>query len=359
MTLKTHLQKYGRNIHSFIALETELEVWQSDTRDASVAYVDRGRHWVALGAPLSDVDERVRVSREFAKAARLAGRRAVFFGVSERYWEGVKGSAFDALKIAEQPLWNPAEWSGCLANNQRLRNRIRACQKDGVELELVSAESLTRQEVQQLKESWENSHSLPPLCFMSAIETFACCEDKLYLGARLNGRLVGLAVGVPIYGLRGWLLEDLLVERQAARGLAEALIDRFVQTAQEQGSQVISLGLVPLQGLECRTNQRHPILKNLMCLGKRVFRPLYNADGLKRFRDKFSPESWESVYLVSPDKIDFWTLRAVLMAFAGGWVPRFGWLTLKRLVSKAAAKFEAWLHRNLHPDNCRCTREAS
>ncbi len=335
MTDLQHLKKlltlYGRNVHSFQVLEPGLEVWFSSDGEGAVAYLDAGGYRVALGAPLGPDARRLDLSLEFDREARREGRKAVFFGVSERYWQALSESGFDALKVAEQPLWSPAHWQRRLSRNRRLRNRIGRCAREGVTIELQRAEQLGKNELETLCQNWQEGHKLPPMQFMTRLEILGHADDRFYVTARKQQRLVGIAVGVPIYGLDGWLLEDLVTERGAAHGLGEALIHGFMQEAARREARVVSLGMVILQGLDCPENRSHPLLRELMKLCKRWFRSLYNADGLRRFRDKLQPSYWESVYLVSPRGVDLLTLRAVLMAFAGGRLPTFAWRTLQRV----------------------------
>lgn len=329
--LKKLLTLYGRNVHSFQVLEPGLEFWFSSTGEGAVAYLDTGGYRVALGAPLGPDSKRLELSLEFDRDAQKAGRQTVFFGVSERYWQGLSGSGFDALKVAEQPLWEPAHWQECLSQNRRLRNRIRRCAREGVVIESQRLEQLNKSELEALCRSWQDGHTLPPMQFMTQLELSSQPDDRFYLTARKQGRLVGLAAAVPIYGLDGWLLEDLITERSAAHGLGEALIHHFMQEAAGRKARVVSLGMVILQGLDCLENRSHPLLRELLKVCKRLFKGLYNADGLRRFRDKLQPAYWESVYVVAPRRVGLLTLRAILMAFAGGWLPAFAWRTLKRV----------------------------
>jgi phosphatidylglycerol lysyltransferase len=329
--LKELLTRFGRNVHSFQVLEPGLRYWYSAEREGAVAYVDQGGHWVTVGAPLGAEKDRRDLCVEFQQTAEMNGKKVAFFGVSERFLEGFEEGEFDALKIAEQPIWNPREWPTSLQRNQKLRNRINRCRREGVQVQIVSGDALDRSEVSTLQRTWEDGHRLPPMQFMVQMDLFGQWESRFYVAARKQGRLVGLAVGVPIYGLDGWLLEDLIVDRFASHGIGEALVDGFMKEAARRDARMVSLGMVALAGLGGLENHDHPFLDVLMSLSRSCLKWLYNADGLRRFRQKMSPAKWESVYLVTPKSVDLWAMRAVLMAFAGGWVPKYAWRTLKRV----------------------------
>ena len=322
------LRKYGRNVHSFLALEPGLSYWFSPSTEGGVGYVRHGGYRVCVGAPVCRRSDLALVSREFQRESAKHGDEVVFFGVSERFFRHPETESFDALKFAEQPIWDPRNWSSCKQRNQKLRNRLRRSRRDGVRVEVLPQSQLDRAQVERLTRHWQDHHQLPPMEFMVQMELFAHGAERMYLVARRGDRLVGIAVAVPIYGLQGWLLEDLITDR--SRGVGEALIDAFMEEALRREAELVSLGLVPLMRLETGFGN-HPGLSLLLQVSKHLLKPLYNAEGLRRFRAKLQPDRWESVYLASPGKLSFWSLRAVMMSFAGGWVPAYGWRALKRI----------------------------
>lgn len=336
------LRRYGRNLHSFEVLEPGLNYWFSPDRSAAVAYVDRGFHWVAAGGPLCPREQLREVAASFGEAARKQRRRAAFFGVSHRFIE-VLGPGFDWLQIGQQPVWTPSAWPAVLKVNRKLRNRIRKAEKDGLQVRLASPAELRpglplRAASDKLVERWVEAHALPPMRFMVTLELFSNQDERRYFVAEQGATLVGLAVAVPIYAHQGWLLEDMMVDRQAVGGASEALIDLAMRSLGGEGAALVSLGLVPLAGVNEDADPRHPFLRFLFRFSHRFLNWLYGFQGLYRFRAKLLPDRWEPVYLAAPGQVDFLTLRAVLMAFAGGWVPFFGTRTLRRLLGR-------WLRR--------------
>jgi len=97
------LRAFGWNATSFQMLEPGLRYWFAPA--GCVAYVDTGRAWVAAGAPLAAAPELGAIAREFVRAARAAGRQAVFFATEERF---LTQTEYASLLIGEQPSWDPA-----------------------------------------------------------------------------------------------------------------------------------------------------------------------------------------------------------------------------------------------------------
>lgn len=308
------LRLYGRNVHSFEVLEPGLQYWFTPDRRAAVAYVDRGFYRVGAGGPLCPRERLAEVAWEFGLDARRQHRKAAFFGVSQRFIQALD-DRFDWLQLASQPCWDPRAFS----LTSKVRNRVKKAEKAGLSIRQVA--ELDPQRVDPLLKVWERQHPLPPMRFMVTMDVYRYAAEKLYLIAEQEGELRALAAAVPIYGLNGWLLEDLIIDRQAAPGAAEALIDRFMKVTGELGCPVASLGMVALAGVG--HDPRHPILAWLLRACYRLLDSLYSFQGLYRFRSKLNPSFWEPVYVAACGKVTWLTIRAILMAFAGGWVPAF------------------------------------
>ncbi|MEW6283965.1 MAG: phosphatidylglycerol lysyltransferase domain-containing protein [Candidatus Eremiobacterota bacterium] len=317
------LKRYGRNLHSFEVLEPGLRYWFSSLREGAVAYVDRGLHWVTAGGPLCAREHLAEVAAEFAREAGRRRRLTAFFGVSHRFVEQLD-DRFDWLQLGQQPCWDPQRW----APGSKARNRIRHFTREGGTVRPVGWQELRAgspllERARELERTWVTAHPMPPMRFMVTLDLFSYAPERRYFAAEEGSRLVGLAVAVPVYGFGGWLLEDLLVDRGAAGGAAEALIDVFMRGAAQEGSTLASLGMVPLAGVEGYRDRRHRLLTWILLQCYRSFDWLYGFQGLYRFRSKLNPHFWEPVYVASHGRVSFLTVRAVLMAFAGGWLPVF------------------------------------
>ncbi|MBB6050131.1 phosphatidylglycerol lysyltransferase domain-containing protein [Armatimonas rosea] len=339
------LAKYGRNLHSFMVLEPGLSVWSKG--DAMVAYADRGGYWVAVGGPLCASEETLAVASAFREAARKKGRKVVFFGVTRPLVERLGGS-FDALLVGLAAVWNPAQWQEVLGSSGKLRNRLSKARRAGVTVRLIDCGEVApgtplRKRFVEIVDSWAEQKALPPMGFMVTLELFQHAERRRYFVVESDGVVHGFAVCVPIYGRNGWLLEDMMIPPEAPAGCGESLVDAVMCQLRDEGAEVVSLGMVALAGLDAEQNsQNHVWLTRLLRVCARSMGWLYNLEGLYRFRDKMKPSAWEPVYIVSSGKVSFLTIRAILMAFANGWVPRFAARALGRWARQ-------WLQRQAAP----------
>ena len=311
------LKKFGADSLSFTAVESGMRHWVDEETDACVAYVDTGSAWVAVGAPVGPPQAVVRVARRFALAARASGRRACFFAT-----ETLKAPDFSSLVIGEQPIFRPAEW--LRERRGSLRGQIRRARAKGVHVRRVEPAELDegshlRSRIEQLTAEWLASRHMEPMGFAAAVEPFHHPEEHRYFVAERRGEVIEFLSAVPIYARDGWLVEDVIRGESVPNGTTELLLDAFARDV--ASSRMLTLGLSPLTG-----NVVWPLR-----LARVAMRPLFDFTGLRAFRERLHPESWEPVFLVYP-KSESWIVHVVeaLRAMARGSLIRFGARSLVR-----------------------------
>ncbi|MBX3157086.1 MAG: DUF2156 domain-containing protein [Deltaproteobacteria bacterium] len=331
------LQRHGWNATSFQVLEPGFRYW-FDGDDACVGYVDTGRAWVAAGPPIAPAERLGEVVERFAAAAREAGRRACCFGTEPRFHEA---SRWPALRIGDQPMWDPAAWDGVVRGSRSLREQLRRARAKGVTVRPLAAAELeepaTRAQLDALIARWLASRPIAPMGFLVQVDPYTFPAERRHFVAERDGRIVAFLGIVPIYARRGWFFEDFLRDPEAPNGTIELLVDAGMRAAVAAGVPVVTLGLVPLAGDVGRW----------LRAARRLGRSLYDFDGLRAFKAKFAPSTWDPIFLAyPPGKSATVALTDTLTAFARGGLLRFGIETFLRgpavVVRALAALLVAW-----------------
>ncbi len=317
------LRRYGWNSTSFQILEPGFRYW-FDGDDTCVAYRDTGRAWVAAGAPVAPPGRVAAAALSFVAAAAAHRRRACFFGTEDRFATAVP---FAAMRIGEQPVWDPAGWDEILRGARSLREQIRRSRAKGVVVQaidprlLAEPASAARASVERLIARWEAARPMPPMGFLVQIHFHSDLGESRCFTATLESEMVGLLSMVPVFARAGWLVEDLVRSPKAPNGTAELLIDAAMRFAAADGSRYLTLGLAPLAGAV------GPWLR----AARRTGGPLYDFQGLHAFKAKLGPSSWTPIFLSYPRaQLGIMAVYDVLVAFARGGLLRFGLKTLLR-----------------------------
>jgi len=315
------LQRHGWNATSFQVLEPGFRYWFDD--DACVGYVDTGRAWVAAGAPIAATDRLAAVATRFVAAATAARRRACCFATEARFHDAV---GWRALRIGDQPCWAPAEWDEVVRTGRSLREQLRRARAKGVTVRPVVAAELvaghpTRVALDALIARWLASRPIAPMGFLVQVDPFTFPAERRYFLAERDGRAVGFLGIIPIYARGGWFFEDFLRDPAAPNGSVELLVDAGMHAAHAAAIPLVTLGLVPLAGE----------VPWWLRLARWLGGPLYDFDGLRAFKAKFRPRTWDPIYLsYPPGRTAVGALFDTLTAFSRGGLLRFGLETVVR-----------------------------
>ncbi len=319
------LRLYGWNATSFQVLEPGFSYW-FDGDDACVAYLDTGRAWIAAGAPIAAAARAPAVALAFAAAATARGRRVSFFGTEDRFATAVP---FAAMRVGEQPVWDPDGWDDVLRGSRSLREQIRRARAKGVAVRALDPRRFaepageSRAAVERLVARWEAARPMPPMGFLVQIHLHTELAERRFFtaAAGATGELVGFLSMVPVFARRGWFVEDLVRLPEAPNGTAELLIDAAMRAAAAEGSRYLTLGLAPLAG------RVGPWLR----VARRTGGPLYDFRGVHAFKAKLRPQSWTPIFISYPRaQLGLATVYDALAAFARGGLLRFGLRTLLR-----------------------------
>ena len=315
------LKRHGWNSTSFQILEPGFRYW-FDGDDACVGYVDTGRAWVAAGSPVAPPERFAEISERFAAAAAEAHRRVCCFATESRFRDA---AGWSSLRVGDQPIWAPEDWSTVVRQNRSLREQLRRARAKGVTVRQIAAGELApgapvRCALDELIARWLASRPIAPMGFLVHVDPFTFPGERRYFVAERGGAVVGFLCAIPIYARPGWFFEDFLRDPGAPNGTVELLVDAGMRAAAAEGIPYVTLGLVPLSG------EISPWLRAARRWGK----SLYDFDGLRAFKAKLKPRAWDPIFLSYPRGNGFIAMFDTLTAFARGGLLRFGLETLLR-----------------------------
>ncbi len=275
----------------------------------------------------------------FIAHAAAARRRVCCFGTEARFSEA---TGWPALRVGDQPIWDPAEWTRVVGEGPSLREQLRRARAKGVVVRAVAESELapdhpTRARLEVVIRRWLATRSIAPMGFLVQVDPFTFPEERRCFVAERDGATVAFLGIIPIYERRGWFFEDFLRDPEAPNGTVELLVDAGMRAAAAEAVPFVTLGLVPLAGE----------VTSWLRAVRRLGRSLYDFDGLRAFKAKFKPKAWHPIYIsYPPDKRGIVALFDTLTAFARGGLLRFGLETLLRgpavVVRALAAVLVAW-----------------
>jgi phosphatidylglycerol lysyltransferase len=291
------VMKYGWNATCYQMVNPIFEYAFYPDLDAVVAFVRARGCRVVAGAPVCPIKVLPEV---FARFEAADPQRALYFGAGDRV--SGESPANSVVSLGAQPVWNPQTWMDRVMPRQSLRYQFARARRKGVTVrEWNTREAENSVELQALLDEWLGFRGLPPLHFLVEPKTLDYLRDRRTFVASVNDRPVAFLNLCPIPERRGWLTEQFPRQRHAPNGTVELLMHEAAQIIASEGAEYLTMGLVPFSQYGCP--ERNPAwLQTLVKIARRSGRKLYSFEGLDGFKSKFSPESWEPVYAVSPGR---------------------------------------------------------
>lgn len=313
---------YGWNSTCYQILNPGFTLWFSRAGGAVVGYVRHNGIRVVGGAPVCPKERLHAVAQEFEDEASNCGERVCYFGAGDRLEQLYRRSEqYAEVIIGGEPVWNPHDWTGIVANHSSLRAQLNRARNKGVTVEEWPAErAQNHPELRRCLGEWLRTRGLPALHFMVETDTLSRMFDRRCFIAERGGNVIGFLVASPIPQRRGWLVEQIVRGNNAVNGTNELLLDAAMDALNSSRAEYVTLGLAPLSRQAGSGHGDTPAWLSVLLTWMRAHgRRFYNFKGLEAFKSKFRPERWEPVYAVvnepqfSPD-----VLYAIAGAFASG-----------------------------------------
>ncbi len=280
-------------------------------RGAFVMFAVRERSWIAMGDPVGvSSAERRELVWLFRERAERAGGRAVFYQVSQENLGWYVEAGFGLLKLGEEARVDLAAFSLEGGEHKSLRSNLHRLEREGLRFVLWSPDEVRARiaELEAVSRAW--------------LATKSASEKGFSLGFFEREYIAGAPVAVVLQGERGLQGERVLAfanlwlgaRHDRARGgelsvdlmrhlpdapggLMDFLFVRLFEWGRAQGYGWFSLGMAPLAGLESRASA--PLWNRLATLVFQHGERFYNFQGLRQYKQKFTPE-WRARYLASP-----------------------------------------------------------
>jgi phosphatidylglycerol lysyltransferase len=228
---------------------------------------------------------------------------------------------YSTAVLGAQPVWSPASFLEKFEADSSLRaQRSRALNKGVVIEEWPPERAEGQPDLCRVLSEWLATRGLPPMHFLVEPQTLDMLRGRRVFVALQADRPIGFLVLSPVPARRGWLTEQFVRGREGPNGTVELMLFHAVTAICDDGDLLVTMGIVPLARCDEDAVKDNPLwLRFITRWAKAHGRRFYNFEGLEWFKDKFHPDEWEPIYVISrEDSFSFRTLYAIAAAFTGG-----------------------------------------
>ncbi len=282
---------------AWLALLGDKQLLFSEKGNAFLMYGVRGRSWVCLGGPVGPRAERQELLWRFSELCDLHGGRPVFYEVPGADLALFADLGMSFLKLGEEGDVALQDFNLEGGARKNLRQTVTKVEKEGFVFEVIGRDGVPGllAELRAVSDAWlaekktrEKGFSLGYFS-EDYVKRFPCAV------VRKEGKIFAFA---NIWAGQGELSPDLMRYLPGSpNGMMEYLFVKLMLWGRENGYARFNLGMAPLSGI-----QSHALAPFGIKLGSFLYRhgeDFYNFQGLRSYKEKFSPQ-WEPRYLASP-----------------------------------------------------------
>ena len=271
----------------------------SDSGLAFLMYGVAHRSWVAMGDPVGAPEEHEELVWRFREITDRARAWSVFYQVSPLQLPLYVDAGLALSKLGEEARVPLPEFSLDGSARATLRQSHRKAGRDGLTFRVAPAGEVRAMlpALRAVSDEWLQTRSASEKGFSVGSFDEAYLERFPVALVEQGGRLVAFANVWATTG-REELSIDLMRHSAAAPGTTmDYLFIELMLWGRAQDYRWFSLGMAPLSGLES-----HRLAPAWHRFGRLIYaygENFYNFEGLRRYKDKFSPQ-WRPRYLAAP-----------------------------------------------------------
>lgn len=272
-------------------------LWNAQ-RTALLLYGVEGRSWVALGEPIGPPEEWSNLLWDFMTLVDAHGGRAAFYQVNGdnlMYFVDLGLHPFKLGEAALVPLETFSLQGGARSDLRASCNKV---EKAGGSFEIATATGNTAllDELEEISNRWLSRHNVREKRFSLGFFDRSYLERTPLALVRRNGVVVAFANLWAGKAADGILSVDLMrYSDDAPSGTMDYLLTHVLLWGKAQGFRYFDLGMAPLTGLPL-----HHLAGNWVQIARLVAnhgKRFYNFEGLRAYKEKFSPV-WQASYLM-------------------------------------------------------------
>ncbi len=296
----------------------------SNSGNSMIMYGVRGKRWISMGDPLGVKEEWPGLLWDFRELADKYGGNAIFYQVSPTQIVNYVDMGLTLVKLGEVGKVPLYDFNLEGSSHKKFRWTLRKAEKEGLSFRVLMPPetNIIMDNIEEISDLWLADKNTREKGF--SLGSF----NREYL-ARFPVGIVELNSSIVAFSNFWVSYEKEEISPDLMRyksGIPSEVMDYlFLKSmiwGKEQGFRYFNLGMSPLSGLE-----GHKMAPLWQKFGNFLYRHgeyFYNFQGLRMYKDKFSPQ-WEARYLAFPGKLSLpGTLADVSALIAGGIPGIFG-----------------------------------
>jgi phosphatidylglycerol lysyltransferase len=301
-----------------LALLGDKKFYFSNSGNSMIMYGIHGKSWISMGDPLGVEEEWSGLLWDFRELADQSGGNAIFYQVSPSHIVNYVDMGLALVKLGEigKVLLDDFNLEG--SSHKQFRWTLKKAEKEGLSFRVLMPPETksVMGRLEEISNFWLADKNTREKGFSLGF------FSREYVGrfpvgvVELDSSIVAFANLWLSYEKEEISPDLIRYTSDIPREVMDYLLLKTMFWGKEQGFRYFNLGISPLSGFE--EHKMAPIWQKFGNFLYRHGEYFYNFQGLRMYKDKFSP-TWEPRYLAFPGKLSLpGTLADVSALIAGG-----------------------------------------
>lgn len=298
--LKNFLDTYNGNFLTHLIYLNDKNIYWAVSNNVAIIYQKSHNVIVVLGDPIGNDKYFKDGINEFQKFIDEYGYKIAFYQVSESFLPIYHDYGFDFFKLGETALVNLDEFELVGPKNRDFRNIISRFQRDGFVFELFNDFPIELlKQLEAISDEWLNGRKEMGFSLGRFVENYLKHSPIAIVKHVESNEIIAFASIMPVYDNNISASIDLMrFKKEVPNNTMTFLILNLLNSYKDSGYKIFNLGMAPLSNVG-KTQSAHSSEK-LANLVTHYGNNFYSFDGLRNYKEKFSPH-WESRYLAYED----------------------------------------------------------
>jgi phosphatidylglycerol lysyltransferase len=325
------VRRYGLLSTSYFALGPDKRYIWSDTGRTLIPF--RVAHGVALALsdPIGPQEEHAQTLEKFIDYSRRLDWPFAIYQVSPATYHLGRQRGLWGFKIGEDALVDLTRFTLAGKAGAPVRHSVARARRGGLTVRIYQNERLPDEVfagMKRVSSAWLRTRELAGQFGFSMGRFPADWSPEMLTVVAIgpDGDVQAFVTWTPLYAGAGWSLDLIRRGADAIPGAMELLIAESFDWARARECERMSLGLLPLAGLDAATRAMEAAPSPQAALVERSAAYLHRRGvllatykSLRHFKEKFQPE-WEARYLIASEaSATPQILLALASAMGGGW----------------------------------------
>lgn len=280
--------------NSFLALLSDKSILFNDNQDSMIMFGQTQHNLISMGDPVGTPSSFSQLIIDFYKKAKTSGKNVVFYEISKEYLSEYLDIGLKIIKIGEEAIINLKTYDLQTPRYKKIRYTYNKFEKLNLRFEVVDDISKILDKLENISDNWlENKKTKEKSFSLGNFDKNYLNNFKVALLYR-DDEIIAFSNLMATKDMNEISIDLMRYLDTSPSGTMEYLFVKIINWAKDENYNRFSLGMAPLAGIY--GDDLSPFWNRISVFLFNHGGNFYNFEGLRQFKNKFSPD-WESKYL--------------------------------------------------------------